>query len=135
MERVRAAAAKAWAWAKVVLTSWPAVAAGVTAIVTGLSIQVVPEIPGPWGVRAAAWLAAVATVVRVVGLAVAVLTPVLFPQNRGVLAPPPAQSPSASLASRPSNVRVDYSGAGPLPPVPPDAYPPGSERLPHRRPG
>ena len=139
MNRIRAWAARAWAMTRVVLTSWPA-----GAIVTGLSLTVVPELPGPWALKAGAVLAGVATVVRVVGHAVAVLTPVLFPANRGILAPPPAQSPTVRPGA-PSHVRLyDQDAAteertwrpgdpGPLPPVPPEAYPPGSERLPLRR--
>lgn len=132
MEKLSAWAGTVWAKTKVVLGAWPTWAAGITAVVTGLTIQVVPELPGPWGVKVLAGLAALGTVVRVVSHVVAIVTPVLFPENRGLLAPPPAQMPGPAAAA-PSRVRTLQRWDDPLPPVPPEAYPPGSERLPHRR--
>lgn len=147
MRRIRDWAHRGWAGTKVVVTAWPTWAAGIAAVVTGLTVHVVPELHGPWATKALAVLTAVGVVVRVVTHVVAILTPVLFPENRGLLAPPPAQSPGPSIAARHvldglgpqdrlRNVRVRTWEPGdkdPLPPVGPEAYPPGSERLPHRR--
>jgi hypothetical protein len=68
----------------VVLGALPGWLAAATAVLTYLAVEVVPHIPGPWGVRAAAALAAGLAVLRAAGEVVARVTPVA-PQDRGVL--------------------------------------------------
>jgi hypothetical protein len=119
--------------AKVLATAWPAWAAAITSVVTFLSVELVPRLPGDWPLKAAGWLAAVVVAVSWISAAVARVTPVLFAENQGLLAPPPAQSPTPVAGTFSTLRSSSVSSGDPLPPVPPEAYPPGSEQLPHRR--
>jgi hypothetical protein len=68
----------------VVLGALPGWLAALTALLTVFAAEVVPQIPGPWGVRAAALVASALAVLRAAGEVVARVTPVR-PSERGVL--------------------------------------------------
>lgn len=126
---------------RVLVGAWPAWAAMITLLLGVAGDEIVPRLPGGWPVQVGGWIAGALVFVGVVSAVVARVTPVLFPQNRGLLADPPAQSPTeparpgVTLSSTANNVTVyGEQVESKLPPVDPSAYPPGSERLPHRRP-
>jgi hypothetical protein len=72
--------------ARVVLVALPTILAVATGLAVYIGTEVVPDLPDPWGIRAAAIVAAVLTFLRVAGEFVARLTTVL-PAQRGVLNP------------------------------------------------
>lgn len=121
---------------KVLLSAWPTWAVLITGLIQVGLDEIVPALPESWGLRAGAIAAGVLTGIGVVSAVVARTTPILFPQNRGLLAPPPAQSPGPQFRQMtPSHVRTSHDPDAPLPPVDPADYPPEAPRLPHRRPG
>jgi len=83
--RARAWLATAPAKARVIVASWPARAAAAVAVLTTLSVEVVPLLPGGWATKAAGYIAAALGAVAWVSAAVARLTPILFPAQKGVL--------------------------------------------------
>jgi hypothetical protein len=70
---------------KVVLKSVPAQGAAVVALLTGVSAAVVPELPADLGVKVGAYVAAAVGVVHAVVRVVSKVTPVLFPEDEGLL--------------------------------------------------
>jgi len=96
------ARARAWlatmpAKARVIATAVPAWAAAAVGVLTALSVQVVPLLPGPWAIRAAGYLAAGVAGVQAIASAVARVTPILFPTQMTVL---PDLAPAVSVAGR-----------------------------------
>lgn len=70
---------------KIIFLSAPARGAMIIATLTGLSAALVPALTSEWAVRVTAWTAtAVAGITVVVGV-VARVTPILFPEEKGVL--------------------------------------------------
>lgn len=135
---------RALEWLRTVVKSWPALAAGITVVLAAAGEQVVPLLPDSWAVRALAVLAFLGAAVGAISLAVARLTPVLFPENVGVLAPAPRQlrGPGVPHSSHvrvtsaepdPESERWEADKERPLPPIGPQDYPPEAGRLPHRR--
>lgn len=79
--------------AMVLLSAWPTLAASLTAVLAVVGTELVPKLPGDWPVKAAAWVAAALAVITVVSSAVARVTPILHPSEKGLLPtePPPAK--------------------------------------------
>jgi hypothetical protein len=69
---------------RVLLTALPTWLAAATAVLTVVSIHVVPNLPGGLPVEVGGWVATGLAIVRTVGEVVARLTPV-EPEDRGVL--------------------------------------------------
>lgn len=90
---LRDLAVKILAGARVVAGAWPTWAAAATGLLTLVSTALVPLLPGGWATRVAAWTAAGLGAVAAVSAAVARVTPVLYGDARGVLAPRPRQLP------------------------------------------
>lgn len=70
---------------KVVLKAVPTYGAAVVAALTFVSTTVVPRLPGGWAVQVGAWAAAALGVVTTVVAVVSRVTPVLFPEDKGLL--------------------------------------------------
>jgi hypothetical protein len=68
----------------VVLTSLPGYLAAVIVVLTVVSAELVPLLPGPWAVRLGGWIATALVMLRAAAEVVARVTPVK-PSERGVL--------------------------------------------------
>lgn len=90
---LRDLAAKILAGARVVAGAWPTWAAAATGLLTLVSTALVPLLPGGWAAQVAGWIAAAAAAIATVSAAVARVTPVLWSDARGLLAPRPRQLP------------------------------------------
>lgn len=105
--------------ARVVVASWPARAAAGTAVLTVISIEVVPLLPGPWAVQVGGWITTMLGAIAVVSAAVARLTPILFPEDKGILPPAPQSQPSTgtygSTATSSATMRYATGGIVPRP--------------------
>lgn len=80
--------------AMVLLSAWPTIAASLTAVLAVVGTELVPQLPGDWPVKAAAWVAAAVGMIAVISAAVARVTPILHPSDKGLLPkplPPPNQ--------------------------------------------
>jgi hypothetical protein len=71
--------------AMVLLSAWPTLAASLTAVLAVVGSELVPKLPGDWPVKAAAWVAAALAMIGVVSAAVARVTPILHPSEKGLL--------------------------------------------------
>lgn len=67
---------------KVVLMAVPTWGAAVVGLLTWVSVDLVPLLPGPWAVRAAAWAAAAVAAVQAVVSVVSRVTPILYGEDR-----------------------------------------------------
>lgn len=120
--------------ARVVVASWPARAAAGTAVLTVISIEVVPLLPGPWAVQVGGWITTMLGAIAVVSAAVARLTPILFPEDKGILPPAHKALTSTGTRSATRGVRMDYNPGGIVPAPRPAIFPPGELRRLLRRP-
>jgi hypothetical protein len=73
--------------ARVVLTAVPTYGAAVIAVLTVIAVQVVPVLPIAVGVKVAAYVAAALGIVQTVVSVVSRVTPILFPEDKGLLKP------------------------------------------------
>ncbi len=78
--------ARVWATVLVLLRAAPTWGAAAVAVLTTVSVEVVPLLPGPWAVRAGAWVAVALAAVRTVLSMIERLTPVP-PDLRGIEVP------------------------------------------------
>jgi hypothetical protein len=76
--------------AAVLIKAWPTFAASITAVLAVLAQDVVPHLPGGVAVKVLAYMAAAAAAVAAVSAAVARVTPILFPEEKGILPLPEA---------------------------------------------
>jgi hypothetical protein len=79
-------AKRVWAQVQVLLQAVPARAAAVVGVLTIIQTQVVPVLPGDWGVKVTAWIAGAVGIIGAIVRAVARVTPVEA-SERGVLPP------------------------------------------------
>jgi hypothetical protein len=107
---------------RVLLKAWPAWGAALTAVLTAVATELVPQLPGPWAVRVAAWVVVALGVVASISKAVSRVTPIAFEQEAGLLPLPDAPT----LDYDPGRL-VDYDPR-PTPPFPPS----GGRRSPRR---
>jgi hypothetical protein len=76
--------------AKVLLKAWPTWAAVITGVVSVVAQDVIPHLPGDWPVKAAAYVAAGISILAAITAAVSRVTPILFPEEKGILPLPEA---------------------------------------------
>jgi len=85
MRRLRSWLALAPAKARVLVKAWPAWAAAITALLGVVATTLVPLLPGGWQAQAAGYVAAAVAAVASVSAAVARVTPVVDPDQKGLL--------------------------------------------------
>jgi hypothetical protein len=95
-DKVRAWLAEVPAKLKVLLGAWPTWAAIVTATLGAFGDEIVPLLPDHWAVQIGGFVATVLAGVAAVSAAVARVTPILFPEQKGLLrrdgSPTPAEA-------------------------------------------
>lgn len=79
---------------KVVLTAVPTYGAAAVGVLTVVAAEAVPALPGPVAAKAAAYVASAVAAVTAVVKTVSKVTPVLFPEDEGLL-PNTAEEPLA----------------------------------------
>lgn len=98
---------RAWAWvrtvpakARVLVGAWPSWAAAASATLAIVGAELVPLLPGGWQARAAGYIATALGAIAFISAAVARVTPIVFPTQKGLLARP------ASPGRGPGNERL-----------------------------
>jgi hypothetical protein len=104
-DKVRTWLADVPAKAKVLLGAWPAWAAAATATLGAFGDELVPLLPDHWAVQIGGAVAVVLAAIGVVSAAVARVTPILYPEQKGLL-PPEGYEPEPQAAEWSGDVQV-----------------------------
>lgn len=74
-----------WKKAGVVLKALPTRAAAVVALLTTVSLEVVPVLPVTWQLKVGAWVASAIGGITAVVAVISRVTPILWPEDKGLL--------------------------------------------------